>query len=229
MTNRMIKDKIILGIETTTNICSVALWDGKKMWQEVTETARSHSKTLLPMIELILKKADLTIGEVDVIACTQGPGSFTGVRIGIGVAKGIAFGRDIPIIPISPLQAIAYRCMKLASTDSVVEKVTVLMDARMGELYAADYINDKGIPVLQGKEKLTNISAIGIGGQIFAGTGMQEYQQELIDKNAKLSEVIFPYAEDVVELAKILPITHKISWVSAADFTPIYLRDKVVD
>ncbi len=229
MTNKIINGKIILGIETTTNICSVALWDGEKMWQEVIETARSHSKTLLPMIELILKKANLKIAEVDVIACTQGPGSFTGVRIGIGVAKGLAFGQDIPIIPISPLQAIAYRCMKLANTDSGASRVTALMDARMGELYAADYINDKGVPILQGKEKLTNISAIGIGGQVFAGTGMQEYQQELIDKNANLSEVIVPYAEDVVELAKLLPITQKTSWVSAADFTPIYLRDKVVD
>ncbi len=225
MTNKMINGKIILGIETTTNICSVALWDGKKMWQEVTEMVRSHSKMLLPMIELILKKADVSIADVDAIACTQGPGSFTGVRIGIGVAKGLAFGQDIPIIPISPLQTIAYRCMKLANTDNGVDNVTALMDARMGELYAADYINDEGVPILQGKEQLTNISAIAIGEQVFAGTGMQEYQQELIDNNANLSEVIFPYAEDVVELAKILPITP----VSAADFTPIYLRDKVVD
>ncbi len=223
MTNKIINGNIILGIETTTNICSVALWDGKKMWQEVTEIARSHSKTLLPMVELVLKKADLKIADVDAIACTQGPGSFTGVRIGIGVAKGLAFGQDIPIIPISPLQAIAYRCMKSANADT--DKVTALMDARMGELYAADYINNEGVPILQGKEKLTNISAIDVQGQVFAGTGMQEYQHDLMGQNANLSEVIFPYAEDVVELAKILPITP----VSAADFTPIYLRDKVVD
>ncbi len=221
MTKNNLQQSIILGIETTTNICSVALWDGKKMWQEVTEKARSHSKTLLPMIEMILKKAGLTMTDIDVIACTQGPGSFTGVRIGIGVAKGLAFGQDIGIIPISPLQAIAYRCLKVEDTD----KVTALMDARMGELYAADYENHNGLPILKGKEKLTDISAIGITGQTFAGTGMQEYQQALIDKNANLSQVVFPYAEDVVELAQKLPINP----VSAADFTPIYLRDRVVD
>ncbi len=216
-----ISDEIILGIETTTNICSIALWDGKQMRQEVTETARSHSKTILPMIELILQKANLKMSDVNKIACARGPGSFTGVRIGIGVAKGLAFGQDINIIPISPLQAIAYRCIKLENS----EKITALMDARMGELYAANYENHNGIPILQDNERLTNISSILVNEQVFAGTGMQEYQQELQDKNAKLSQVIFPYAEDVVELALQLPINS----VSAENFTAVYLRNKVVD
>ncbi|PID66218.1 MAG: tRNA (adenosine(37)-N6)-threonylcarbamoyltransferase complex dimerization subunit type 1 TsaB [Gammaproteobacteria bacterium] len=221
MITKQTQPTIILGIETTTNICSAALWDGQRLWQEVTETARSHSKTLLPMVEAVLHQANLQLSSVQAIACARGPGSFTGVRIGVGVAKGLAFGQDIGIIPISPLQAIAYRSMKLEKTSAV----TALMDARMGELYAADYVNENGIAVLKGQEKLTNIAAIAVGKQVFAGTGMQEYRQALTEKQAKLSRVIFPYAEDVLELARKLPIQP----VSTADFRPVYLRDKVVD
>lgn len=217
---KITQQTVILGIETTTNICSVALWDGQQLWQEVTETARSHSKTLLPMIETLLQKTGLTMANMGVIACTRGPGSFTGVRIGVGVAKGLAFGQDIDIFPVSPLQAIAYRCMK---SDNA-QQVTALMDARMGELYAADYRNENGLPVLQGTEQLTTIDLLNVGQQWFAGTGTAEYQQALTARHAKLSQVVFPYAEDVVALAQQLPIPP----VSAADFAPTYLRDKVV-
>lgn len=213
---------LILGIETCTNICSVALWDGQQMHEQLIETARSHSKSLIPMIEQVLKQAGVSIREVEAIACARGPGSFTGVRIGIGVAKGIAFGQEIPIVPISPLQAIAYRTMQLAQA----QQVAVLMDARMGELYAADYQNQQGLPLLQGKERLTDITAIHAQGQVFAGTGMLEYAEELAAKQAVLSAVVFPHAADVVMLAKQLD---NVDMVSAAEFVPTYLRDKVTD
>lgn len=215
----MKNNQIILGVETTTNICSVALWDGEQLFEEVTEKARSHSKSLLPMVEAVLARAKVNISTVDSIACARGPGSFTGVRIGIGVAKGLAFGQDIPILPVSPLQAIAYRAIK----EDGGEYITALMDARMSELYASHYRNSDGLPVLDGQEYLTNIDSIKVEQQLFAGTGMQEYRDELLSRQASLSTVIFPYASDIVELAQQLPI----SPVSAADFAPIYLRNKV--
>lgn len=213
---------LVLGIETCTNICSVALWDGQQMHEQLIETARSHSKSLIPMIEQVLKQAGIGIREVEAVACARGPGSFTGVRIGIGIAKGIAFGQDIPIVPISPLQTIAYRTMQLEQA----QHVTVLMDARMGELYVADYQNQQGLPILQGKERLTDITAIHATGQVFSGTGTIEYAEELAIKKAVLSSVVFPHATDVVMLAKQLD---EVNSVSATAFVPTYLRDKVTD
>lgn len=214
-------DKVILGIETCTNICSVALWDGQSLYESINEVARSHSKTLLPMIEKVLEKAQKTIKAVDLVACSQGPGSFTGVRIGVGVAKGIAYGQNIDIIPVSSLAAVAYQAMRCTT----YENITVLLDARMGELYAADYIVNDGLPVLQGQERLTNIDDLSIGQQLFAGTGAIEYQDQLIEKGATLSAVMYPLATDIVELAK----TSNTQLVSAADFAPVYLRNKVTD
>lgn len=214
------KDRIILGLETTTNICSAALWDGQQLLTEVTEAARSHSKTLLPMIERLLQQAQCTMSAVDFIACARGPGSFTGVRIGVGVAKGLAFGQDIAIIPVSPLQAIAYQVMQSEQANAV----TAIIDARMGELYIADYQNQNGLPVLQGQERLGDIDSPHVGRQVFAGTGVDAYRQQLVDKKARLSAVTYPYAADVVKLAQQLPIPA----VSAADFSPVYLRNKVV-
>ncbi len=219
MKNTMEKNQIILGIDTTTNICSVALWDRTRMFEDVIETARAHSKSLLPMIQDVLTRAGVDISDVQGIACTRGPGSFTGVRIGIGVAKGIAFGRDIPILPISPLQAIAYRTIRSENP----ARLTAMMDARMGELYVADYKNIDGIPVLDGHERLAHLDEVAIDEQLIAGTGMQEYKSQIVERGGQLSSVVFPHAADVVELAQKLVV----ETVSAADFAPVYLRNKV--
>lgn len=224
MTNKTVENKenaVILGIETCTNICSVALWDGKQMHEIVEEAARSHSKKLIPMIESVLEKAALTITDVDYVACARGPGSFTGVRIGVGVAKGLAYGQDIPIIPISPLAALAYRVFQQSSAQSV----TTLLDARMGELYAANYIAENQVPVLVGKELLCSVEQLPKPIQLCAGTGAIEYRDELLSQGAGLSEVVYPKASYVVALAK----RFQGQMVSAADFVPIYLRDKVTD
>ncbi|MBS9777388.1 MAG: tRNA (adenosine(37)-N6)-threonylcarbamoyltransferase complex dimerization subunit type 1 TsaB [Gammaproteobacteria bacterium] len=219
MITKIEKEHVVLGIDTTTNICSVALWDGKDYYEEVIETARAHSKSLLPMVDNVFKKANLKVQQLQGIACTRGPGSFTGVRIGIGVAKGIAFGCDIPIYPISPLQAIAYQTMQKEQA----EKVIAMMDARMSELYVAEYNNSNDIPMLYGQERLTNIETLEITNQSVAGTGVSEYREKLEQKKAQLSSVVYPYAIDVIKLAQL----QQIQGVSAEEFTPVYLRNKV--
>lgn len=211
----------LLGIETCTNICSVALWDGQHLHEKINRSPRSHSKSLLPMIEKLLAEQQLSISDIDALACARGPGSFTGVRIGVGVAKGLAFGQDLPIIPVSPLAAIAYRVMQQTQAD----RVTALLDARMGELYAADYDNKKGLPLLIGKERLTDIAHLSFSGQTIAGTGAKEYADILSTKAVSIATVVYPYAADIVSLARHAMQTT----VSAADFTPLYLRDKVTD
>lgn len=213
---------VILGIETCTNICSVALWDGEKMHERLTETARSHSKSLIPMIEALLEDANKSLHDVDYVACARGPGSFTGVRIGVAVAKGIAFGQGIPIIGISPLAALALQMIR-AQPDS--KAVTALLDARMGELYSGTYHNEQGYPQLIGEEQLLPADQWTAVASIIGGTGVDTYRQTLMEKGAVFSEVIYPLAADVVRLALAGSGEEK----SAADFAPVYLRDKVTD
>lgn len=217
----------ILGIETTTNICSVALWHKGQMFELVNEEARAHSKTILPMIEQLLRQANVSMSDIEAIACTRGPGSFTGVRIGIGVAKGLAYGQDIPIIPVSPLATIAYRAL---ISNPTTDSVWAMMDARMGELYVAEYQrkivdNELVFPQLVGAETLTSLARMTVKPQYCAGTGAQEYKSQLQAENAQISDVIYPYASDVVNLARM---NYEVA-VSAEVFKPVYLRDKVTD
>ncbi len=217
----------ILGLETTTNICSVALSYQGEMIERVTEKARSHSKTILPMVAELLAEAQISIADVEAIACTRGPGSFTGVRIGIGVAKGLAYGQDISIYPVSPLAVIAYRALLAAPHE---DKVLAMMDARMGELYVGEYekvsiSEDNFVPKIIGDEVLTSLSRMTVENQLCAGTGVKAYQSELLQAHAKLSEVFYPYAKDVIRLTQF----DNIQAVSAEDFSPVYLRNKVTD
>lgn len=209
----------ILGIETCTNICSVALWDGVKLHEKVTTAERSHSRTLLPMIAEMLQQHHFTTADLDFIACARGPGSFTGVRIGVGAAKGLAYGQDLAIIAVSPLAAIAYRVMQTEKA----EQVTAIIDARMGELYVGDYRNQNGVPVAVGKERLRDYTHLNCHGQTVAGTGVQAYRQELSACDVHMSPVVYPHAGDIVMLARLATSTA----VAAADFAPLYLRDKV--
>ena len=215
----MKKTQVILALETSTNICSVALYNGNKIFEEVSEEKFSQSKKIIKMIDHVLKDAKLDITKINFIACSRGPGSFTGLRIGIGVAKGIAYGQNIPIMPISPLQAIAYRVM----TSEKVKQVTVIKDARMNDLYVAKFKNKDNIPVLQGEEYLCAIKHIKLKNQFFAGTGITEYREQLLQSQAILSDVTFPYASDILLLSQ----QQKHELVTSENFYPTYIRNKV--
>ncbi|WP_218110473.1 tRNA (adenosine(37)-N6)-threonylcarbamoyltransferase complex dimerization subunit type 1 TsaB [Ostreibacterium oceani] len=125
----------ILAIETCTSACSVALWANNTLSFQLIDTPRGHSQALIPMIEALLAEAQLTVNDLDYVAISQGPGAFTGIRIGAGVAKGIAYGQNIPIIPICSLSILA----QAVFTDTAAEHVSVMLDARMGEIYAAQF------------------------------------------------------------------------------------------
>ncbi len=209
----------ILAVETCTNICSVALWDGERMHEDVVEAARSHSKQILPMCEKVLHAADMTMQDVDGIACTRGPGSFTGLRIGVGVAKGLAFGQDLPIYAVSSLQTLAYRVMQQTGAEQVI----ALLDARMGELYCGHYENQNGFPHLVGDECLTDIEHLSVQQQVIAGTGAVEYVEALSAKGITPADILYPMASDIIALVQ----AGDIEAVSASALAPVYLRNKV--
>lgn len=121
----------ILALDTSTELCSVALWlDGELLAREE-RAGQRHSELVLPMVHDLLAEAGLGIKALDGIAYGEGPGSFTGLRIGCGVVQGLAFGADLPVAGVCTLLALAEA--------SQAERVIACLDARMGEVYHAVY------------------------------------------------------------------------------------------
>ena len=129
----------LLALDTSTEACSVALlYRGEKT--HINELAqRTHTKRILPMIDEILANSGVGLNQVDALAFGRGPGSFTGVRVGAGIAQGLAFGADLPVIPISNLTAMAQAAFELHQ----VENVVAAIDARMNEVYFSQLVREK--------------------------------------------------------------------------------------
>ena len=127
---------LILAIDTTALTASAAITDGTKLIGLYTlNTTHTHSETMLPMIENLLHNAKISINDIDKFACSAGPGSFTGVRIGISVIKGLTFGTDKPCVGVSTLEALAYN---MNGFDGIICPV---MDARRSQVYNAVFRN----------------------------------------------------------------------------------------
>lgn len=123
----------VLAVDTSCKVASVAILDdGVTRAFFTSNNKQTHSQTIMVMVENILKVADLTVQDIDLFACANGAGSFTGLRIGISAMKGLAFGVDKPSIGVSTLEGLAYNCID--STDAIICPV---MDARCGQVYNA--------------------------------------------------------------------------------------------
>ena len=123
---------LILALDSTAQVGSVALCEDEKLIAEYTlNTGHTHSETLLPMVESVLKISGYTVDDVELFVCTAGPGSFTGVRIGAATVKGIAFGKDKPCIGVSTLEALALNGVAL---DGIL---CPCMNARRQQVYNA--------------------------------------------------------------------------------------------
>lgn len=216
----------ILAIDTATEACSVALYSNGDC-QEIFEVIpRQHTERVLPMVDQLLKVADLQLSQLSAVAFNCGPGSFTGVRVGTSVAQGLAFSHDLPIIPVSSLAALA----QLAFREENKQHVLSMIDARMNELYWGCYKLDAGIMKLAGKEQVTGVDKLQAdGGWHCQGSGFDTFQLELKQlKHVNISSFThecFPHAQDVAILASDLYKQGKM--VSSEQAVPTYIRDEV--
>lgn len=217
----------LLALDTSTEACSAALLRQGEIISQFVVAERAHTKNILPMIDRILFDADCTLGQIDAIAFTRGPGSFTGVRIGIGIAQGLALGADKPLIPISTLETLAQGAFRVANATHVV----VAIDARMNEVYAAQYrysaegkwlIN--GIEQVMSPDKILDIIDHRQNEcPYYAGTGFDTYPAMV--GNSKPSGVSLPHAEDMIPIAEKLWYRNEVVKVDAVK--PIYLRNSL--
>lgn len=123
---------VVLGIDSSATAASAAVFkDGLLVSEMFSDTGLTHSQTLLPMIDSCLKMANITADDIDYIAISNGPGSFTGVRIGLATVKGIAFTKDIPCVEVSTLESMAYN---VTSFNGIICSV---MDARCNQVYTS--------------------------------------------------------------------------------------------
>ena len=216
----------ILALDTSTHACSVALWLDKE-GHEVFELAPNrHSSLILTMVENILADAGLSMSQCDAIAFGQGPGSFTGLRIGAGVTQGLAFGADIPVVPVSSLLAQASRVE--------AQNVLAAFDARMGQIYWGTY--SMGPDGMMRPEEGVGLSAAGDvrlrSNQtwVAAGTGCDKYQSliERVNTDTEITFVLgsYPHALDVAKVGSMLFEQGKAIPVEQA--VPEYVRNQVV-
>ncbi|UTW14042.1 tRNA (adenosine(37)-N6)-threonylcarbamoyltransferase complex dimerization subunit type 1 TsaB [Marinobacterium rhizophilum] len=133
----------ILALDTSTDACSVALWQDGAVVEDFRVVPRKHIQLLLPMAEALLSEAGLSAGDLDAVAFGRGPGSFTGIRIATGIAQGLAFAADVPVLPISTLAAMALEQGCAQGQDRVI----AALDARMDEIYWCAYRLEDGLPV----------------------------------------------------------------------------------
>jgi tRNA threonylcarbamoyladenosine biosynthesis protein TsaB len=126
----------ILALDTATELCSAALWIDGECRTRQDARPRGSGELILGMIEELLAESSLTLAGLDAIAVGRGPGGFTGVRLAVAVAQGLAFAAELPLLPVSELRALAHQAL---SQDGVPERALICQDARMGQVYWCCY------------------------------------------------------------------------------------------
>lgn len=225
---------LILCLDTSTQICSVSLASGTDILGGLeSHDEKSHSRQLGLFIRDLLSEHDLRVQQLDAVAVSKGPGSYTGLRIGVSTAKGIAYGSDIPLIGIGTLDALSSAVLLKTEIIDMVRKdpgllLCPMLDARRMEVYTATY-NSSG-------EVIENVSARIIdqnsyqtelekGRILFFGNGSGKCMETISHPNAVFIENIHTSAANMVPLAERSFINKRFEDV--AYFEPFYLKDFV--
>lgn len=172
----------ILAVDTSSAVASAAVVDGEKLVsEEILNNKLTHSQTIMPMIKSVLEKSEMTVKDIDAFVVVNGPGSFTGLRIGISAVKALAHAADKPCIAVSTLEAMAYN---FPFEDKLI---CPIMDARRGEVYNAVYrYNGKAMEEVRAPRALTIqecCADVGTmdGYVIFLGDGLPVFRQTITE------------------------------------------------
>jgi len=214
----------LLALDTSTEYLSLAIAKGSDAFTFDVLAGQTHSQIILPQIQALLGTAGLQLKDLQGIAFGAGPGSFTGVRIAAGVAQGLGFGSNLPVVGVCTLMALAEA--------SGATKVIACLDARMGEVYHAAYekINDEWQAVIEpGLYKPDAVPAVQGSGWVGAGSGWQTYGEQLsaiyVEQLAVTQPALLPSASAILQLAQ--PIFARGEAKPAHDAMPIYIRNRV--
>ncbi|MEY3220436.1 MAG: hypothetical protein RIT27_1793 [Pseudomonadota bacterium] len=219
----------LLALDTSTDACSCALQIHQEIIFVEEIAPRRHAELILEMVDHLFVESGLSPTELDAVAFGCGPGSFTGIRIATGVTQGIAFGLEIPVIPISTLAILAQGAYHVHND---CKNVLVAIDARMNEVYWGEYQLYENIMRLQGEEivsKPEHLPTIKTTSYYGVGNGWKSYQPLLMPQfEPNLINVIdepYPFAKNMLPLA--IRAFEENNVVSVEQALPIYLRNQV--
>lgn len=220
----------LLAIDATTEACSVAYWDGAHLTERFSAAPREHMQHLLPMADALLHEQNLGLRDLDAIAFARGPGSFTGLRICVGIVQGLAFGANLPVVPVSTLAAIAQTAATASSWPAGTRLLSAI-DARMGEVYWGWFeLRADGLVAAISPEQVSAPEQVapapnGEGLCVGVGTGWL-YAPRLSHSGCTVIDAsVLPRAGAVARLSE--PLWQNGAQVAAELAEPIYLRDNV--
>ncbi|HYQ91369.1 MAG TPA: tRNA (adenosine(37)-N6)-threonylcarbamoyltransferase complex dimerization subunit type 1 TsaB [Candidatus Competibacteraceae bacterium] len=217
----------LLALETATDACSAAILIDDQVIERYQRAPRGHADLILPMLDGVLAETGLSLGQLDALAVGRGPGAFTGVRIAIAVAQGIAFAADLPVAPISTLAAIAWE----VNQHQGVDRIAVALDARLEEVYWGTYraTADGGMQLV-GQERVCRPEQTILpdtGEWVGAGSGWALYAECL--SRPTLRTWWSDYSPSATAVARLGALAYRRGETVEADrVLPVYLRDEVV-
>lgn len=219
-------EPVILHIETSTNVCSVALSEGKNcLFSKSNDEGMNHAALLSVFIDealQVLKKSSKTLNAV---AVSAGPGSYTGLRIGVSTAKGMCYGLDIPLIALDTLEILAVPAIQLAEKEEDA-LFCPMIDARRMEVYDIIYQHDR--TVYRGVEadiisSDSFVDTLNLHKMYFFGNGAEKCKPVLTHPNACFLDNLVPLATNMIDLA--LQHYQEKKFVDTAYFEPFYLKE----
>jgi len=216
----------VLALDTSTDACSAAVLVDGSVLERYELAPRRHAALILPMIDALLAEAGLDTRQLDVIAFGRGPGAFTGVRVAVSIAQGIAFAADLPAAPISTLAALALG----AARETGHPRIAAALDARMGEVYWGLYaVADTTVKALAAEAVCAPAVVPVLPEDWFGvGSGWGGYGATLSQRLTVGGWVAerLPRAGDIARLA--VDPARRAEWVAAERALPVYLRNEVV-
>lgn len=204
----------ILAIDSTHNICSAAFFNGKEIVSEIVENMeRGQAERLLPMVQDVLAKAKVTFKDINAVAVTTGPGSFTGVRVGLAAADGIALAAGLPMIGVSVFDVFAWKINKLRPD---IKKVCLVLETKREDFYAQCFEAGKYVtkPAVMQARDLADLD-----GYIFAGNAADRLKEEI--EKISVLDIPMPTAGEIASFS-----ANKTPQKEYPD--PLYLREAEV-
>lgn len=219
---------LILNIESATTMCSVALGrEGECMDVLEVNDGYSHAENLAPFAEQVLKRNNLSVSDLDAVSISEGPGSYTGLRIGVSLAKGLCFGGNVKLISVSTLQQMCLHPKVVAELNFRKDGLlSPMLDARRMEVYTAVY--DVGLKAqLEPTNKILDDQSyaeyLALEQVLFFGNGSEKFRDVCQHPGAVFIENVFPSAGNMVALSEMKYQDQKFEDV--AYFEPFYLKE----
>ncbi len=214
-------------MDTATEACSVALQSGDEVIGRFAELGRSHAQQILGMVQAVLAEGQVSLSMLDALAAGVGPGSFTGVRIGVAVAQGLAFGAGLRVVPVTTLEALAFKLVLGGAG-----RAAACLDARMGEVYWGCFAADsaRGLTALDIARVAPpeSVRLPTIGEYQGIGRGFSAYPQLASLPASRSTAAQAGALPDAVEIARLGTRRLRLGeGMDPADLRPVYLRDKV--